>query len=391
MKHLKLKLIALCFGAIAFTGCSGEDEAEHHFGNKLFLDVQNPVEEMVFRTGDAGTETRTLTAAVALEAETDIHGTFVAAPSLVNTYNQIYNAKAQALPDSMCTIEKPEVTITKGAVKSDPVTVTFSKLGYLDKDVIYVMPIELTGARGIDLLNSKTQAYFVFKGASLINVVSDMKENRAWPDFKDWSELSNLRNFTLEALIYGNAFKNQIATIMGIEGKFLVRAGDAGIPGNQIQVASSRNLTSSDLQIETGKWYHLAVTFDAGNVVVYLNGVKKLEGSCGTSYVNLGVVHSEEDNNKPRCFWIGYSYNNERYWDGMISEVRIWNKTLTADEINAENHFYTVDPKSEGLMAYWKFDEGTGKTVKDQTANGHDLTAEKDLKWVNVELPEPNK
>lgn len=391
MKHLKLKLIALCFGAIAFAGCSGEDEAEHHFGNKLFLDVQNPVEEMVFRTGDAGTETRTLTAAVALEAKTDIHGTFVAAPSLVNTYNQIYNAKAQALPDSMCTIEKPEVTITKGAVKSDPVTVTFSKLGYLDKDVIYVMPIELTGARGIDLLNSKTQAYFVFKGASLINVVSDMKENRAWPDFKDWSELSNLRNFTLEALIYGNAFKNQIATIMGIEGKFLVRAGDAGIPGNQIQVASSRNLTSSDLQIETGKWYHLAVTFDAGNVVVYLNGVKKLEGSCGTSYVNLGVVHSEEDNNKPRCFWIGYSYNNERYWDGMISEVRIWNKTLTADEINTENHFYTVDPKSEGLMAYWKFDEGTGKTVKDQTANGHDLTAEKDLKWVNVELPEPNK
>lgn len=391
MKRLKLKLVALCLGVFAFSGCSSDDDTAHHFDNKLFLDIQNPVDEMVFRAGDESVQTRTLTASLALAAETDIQGTFVKAPSLVETYNQIYNAQAEVLPNSMCTIEKPEATIVKGAVKSEPVTVSFSNMGALDKDKLYVMPIELKGATGIDLLSSKTRAYFVFKGASLINVVADLKENRSWPDFNGWSELSSMRNFTLEALIYGNAFKNQIATVMGIEGKFLIRAGDAGLPGNQIQIAASSNLTSSDLQLETGKWYHLAVTFSSGNVVVYLNGVKKLEGNCGTTSVNFGVAHSDEDNGKPRCFWIGYSYNTDRYWDGMISEVRIWNKTLTADEINAENHFYTVDPASEGLKAYWKFDEGTGKAVKDQTGNGHDLTSENDLKWVNVELPEPKK
>ena len=44
-----------------------------------------------------------------------------------------------------------------------------------------------------------------------------------------------------------------------------------------------------------------------------------------------------------------------------------------------------------GLVAYWKFDEGAGKTIKDQTSYGNDLTVEKELKWVNVSLPELGK
>ncbi len=46
---------------------------------------------------------------------------------------------------------------------------------------------------------------------------------------------------------------------------------------------------------------------------------------------------------------------------------------------------------SDGLVAYWKFDEGAGKTIKDQTSYGNDLTVEKELKWVNVSLPELGK
>ena len=42
---------------------------------------------------------------------------------------------------------------------------------------------------------------------------------------------------------------------MGIEGKFLVRIGDSGVDPNQIQIASSRNLTNSDLKLDAGRWY----------------------------------------------------------------------------------------------------------------------------------------
>jgi hypothetical protein len=126
-------------------------------------------------------------------------------------------------------------------------------------------------------------------------------------------------------------------------------------------------------------------------VKVYLDGAEKCSGNVGTSSVNFGVAHSDESDGKPRCFWIGYSYASDRYFDGQISEVRIWNKALTPEEINAPDHFYQVAAASDGLVAYWKFDEGAGKTIKDQTSYGNDLTVEKELKWVNVSLPELGK
>ncbi len=73
--------------------------------------------------------------------------------------------------------------------------------------------------------------------------------------------------------------------------------------------------------------------------------------------------------------------------DGKISEVRIWNKTLTEAEINEATHFYTVDTSSEGLVAYWKFDEGAGSTIKDYSVNGNDLTVDSVPGWTKVTLP----
>ena len=88
--------------------------------------------------------------------------------------------------------------------------------------------------------------------------------------------------------------------------------------------------------------------------------------------------------------------------NGQMTEIRIWNKALTDDEINAENHFYTVDPASEGLFSYWKFTEGEGATVADKTAKGNPLYGETDIakqsngdnkgpagiEWYEVALPD---
>ena len=284
--------------------------------------------------------------------------------------------------------------IKAGSVTSPAVTVEFTELGLLDRDTRYVLPVTIASVEGMAVLPTARNIYYVFKGAALINVVAGITENRAWPDWKNASPVTNMRTFTLEALIYGNAFKNQISTVMGIEGKFLIRLGDAGVEPNQVQVACVNNATSSELRLETNRWYHLAVTFDAGNIAVYLDGVaaKNLDRTyVGASSVNFGVAHSDESDGKPRCFWIGYSYASDRYLDGMISEVRIWNKALTAEEINAPAHFYQVDPASDGLVAYWKFDDGAGKTVKDHSSYGNDLTLEKAPKWTAVSLPETNK
>ena len=127
---------------------------------------------------------------------------------------------------------------------------------------------------------------------------------------------------------------------------------------------------------------------DVINVKVYIDGVEKLSGSLYMSSMDFGVEHSDESNGKPRCFWIGYSYNNDRYLDGYVSETRIWNRELTVEEINSANHFYKVEPDAEGLVAYWKFNEGAGKTIKDQTSYGNDLTVDSEPEWKAVTLPE---
>lgn len=385
----------LIFSALAFfPACETESERmeKHHFDNKLYLNSSSSTDEiLVKQTGSAVEVSRTVTMSTALVAESDIEATLVAAPELLDTYKKAYyDADVLALPEEMCEITESHLVINKGANESPSATVTFKNLERLDRDLVYVMPIRLTDVRGLDVLDSKTVMYYIFKGAALINVVADITENRAYPDWKDGGIVNNLRNFTLECMVNFNAFGRQISTIMGIEGLFLLRVGDAGVPDNQLQVASNRNLTSSDLQFETGKWYHVAVTFDVGNVVVYINGVEKLKGYCGNMSINFGAAHSDESYGNPRCFWIGYSYASNRYLDGKICEARIWNKTLTADEINEPNHFYGVNPLSEGLVAYWKFDEGTGNIVKDYSVNGNDLTIENDPVWVNVSLPEKN-
>ena len=390
MKNILKYAIVLLASALVLSGCQTESEKmdEHHFDNKLYLNASASTDEiLVKQTGSKVEVTRSLTIGTALEAECDITAKLVAAPELLDTYKQAYyDEAANILPSEMCEISDPVMKISKGSNVSPEVSITFKDLGRLDRELVYVMPVKLADIQGIDPLGSKTVVYYVFKGAALINVVADLTENRAYPEWKDGNVVNDMTNFTLECMVNFNKFGRQISTIMGIEGNFLLRVGDAGVPDNQLQVACWRNLTSSDLQFEAGKWYHVAVTFDNGTVIVYFNGVEKLTGNCGTSIVSLGAAHSETETSS-RCFWIGYSYASDRYLDGKICEARIWNRTLTSEEINSPNHFYSVDPLSDGLVAYWKFDDGAGNKIKDYSANGNDLTVDSNPGWTKVSLP----
>ncbi len=389
MKFNKKNLAALLLAAVAFTGCENEDISKQHYDNKLFISTKNVTEELLIKT--TSSYEREIVAGMAQPVEQTVKVEFAAAPELYDHYCQaFYDKEAIILPEQHYEFTERTTEIQPGSVLSLPVKIKFVDVNLLDKNQRYVLPVTISSVEGISLLNSARTVYYIFKGAALINVVADIAENRAWPEWKDGSALK-LKQFTLEALICGNAFKKQISTIMGIEGKFLVRIGDAGVAPNQIQIASLNNLTNAELRLDPGVWYHVAVTFDRSEAKVYINGVEKCSGNVGAYSVDFGVPHSDESNGQPRCFWIGYSYDRDRYFDGMISEVRLWTKILSADDINAPDHFYQVDPASEGLYSYWKFDDGAGKTIKDHTANGNDLTVERDLKWGDVSLPEKGK
>ena len=245
---------------------------------------------------------------------------------------------------------------------------------------------------------------FSQKPKGVITTAVNMTGTRAWPAWNDPAPVTNMKAFTLEALVNPTVvrYSGSLSTIMGIEGKFLVRLGDVDIPWYQVQVCwdSGKSgywgniegkLSNSNMKVNLNEWTHIAVTFGEGTVKVFINGEEK--GSTTTNVpasVNFGITHNDEQAPQgqqiTRCFWVGYSYESTRDFQGMMSELRIWNRVLTADELANEARRYSVDPKSEGLVTYWKCDEGQGDVIKDHTSYRNDLASD-GLKWEPVSLP----
>ncbi len=397
MNVKQIRVAAALWGLLALAGCEHEDIDRQHYDNKIFISLasRNDNELLV---DEVDSYTRQITAQIAKPESHDISVTFRAAPDLVENYKTIYyDSEVIALPDGICRIDEPQATIPAGSVQSTAVTVNFDQVTTLDRKQKYVMPVTIDSFEGIDgALRMSRTCYFLFRGSSLINVVLDLTDNRAWPVWDNFEQVRNMRNFTMEALINPTKLNKQISTVMGIEDSFLIRLGDSGIDPSQLQVVGSggAKLTDESLKIPTGEWTHIAVTFRStsnymSEVMLYVNGVLKKTGNFYSGYVDFSVPHNNESGTSfKRCFWVGYSFSDERLFEGKMAELRLWNRVLTEDEINAENHFYRVDPESEGLVAYWKLNDGAGMVAKDYSPYGNDLTIESEPTWSQVNLPE---
>lgn len=214
------------------------------------------------------------------------------------------------------------------------------------------------------------------------------------------------KNMTIEFLLKPNEYdwpgKN---AIIGIENRFIITlhanyTGDLrvyyakGTP-NEFGKYSQEEVWGNDLP--NNKWTHVAVTMDGNNIKIYQNGIEKANQNLEADIKDIDFTETYDNFGRKQEFAIGYADNNNNYFIGQISEVRIWNKALTSDEINAKDHFYKVEVNSEGLVAYWKMNDGGGSVIKDYTSNGNDLVGQKlnksvwenaDLVWEQVSLPE---
>ncbi|WP_300700250.1 DUF1735 and LamG domain-containing protein [Bacteroides sp.] len=384
MKLRKLYIASITLLASALVSCSNDTET---FDNQVYINASAKTTSVLLKS-TAPTAEGKFKVAIPQPESKDITISLKAEPALVATYNAAYYDHAEALPAQYYALEKQQVSILAGSTVSDEVAVKFKDLTQLDREKIYVLPVTIEQAN-IGILESARTMYYVLKGAALINVVANITKNLVYVNWSKPEVADNLKQLTAEALIRVNKFDKMLTTIMGIEGGFLIRIGDAGIPNNQLQVATTAgNVTSSDLVIPTGEWTHIAVTYDAdaGKIIVYINGKNKLEADKNCGAINWAKTKTDEGNG----FWIGHSYNRERFLEGEITECRIWNKVLTQDDINAKDHFYEVVPGTEGLVSYWKFDEGAGTAITDYSGNGNNATAVEAITWNAVELPAKN-
>ena len=137
----------------------------------------------------------------------------------------------------------------------------------------------------------------------------------------------------------------------------------------------------SDSDLIPGTWMHFVVTYadrestSEGSVArkVYLNGELIQEANInwnttGGSFTNDGMYFGGRNLRTSGAA----RYNNG--WACAIDQVAIFD---TAKDANWVTSVYNTDRNKldlsgqSGLVGYWKFDEGSGTTVKDHSGNGN--------------------
>lgn len=91
-----------------------------------------------------------------------------------------------------------------------------------------------------------------------------------------------------------------------------------------------QGFTESTATLSTGTWYHIVGTWDGTTVNLYING--SLDNS--TDPAGTPTPNTTTGN-----LCIGrLGPNNAAYFDGLIDEVGIWGRALTADEVAQLNN-----------------------------------------------------
>jgi len=125
-------------------------------------------------------------------------------------------------------------------------------------------------------------------------------------------------------------------------------------------VPVAKTITSASA-INDGSWRHIVVVFDRS-----ANGQIYIDGSADGNPVDITAV-GDTDNATYGLHLGRQRTATANYFSGLIDEVRIYNRALSAEEVRY--HYNRGGP-----VAHWKMDEGSGSTVYDSTDNNHDGT-----------------
>jgi hypothetical protein len=163
--------------------------------------------------------------------------------------------------------------------------------------------------------------------------------------------------FSIDAMVYPTSFIGKSTIISQFENNQKAFSIEIGTSGNIITTFSTDGSTetyrSSNLKLSLNKWQHIAVCYsNTGEIKIYINANEDTNSVQHNK--SIGVIY-----NSTASIIIG-AKENMNFYKGNIDELRIWNKTLNSNIINAIKS--KVIPKNiDGLLAYYNFNQGISK------------------------------
>lgn len=339
MKHI---FNYLMLGAIALLthACNNESESDL-LEPKVYFENKT---QMLSIEGE--TMTVELSSRLTTLSDSPVEVTYaIADKSVVDEYNAKYGTSYEMFDASHASLSSTSSTIASGDIYSEIISVELSNLSTVEEGKSFILPVKVQ-SNSVPTLPGTDMVFFFISKPVKITTVAKFNSNYIKVPFPAGTYFNS---FTYEALVYISRFGSN-NTIMGTEGIMILRIGDAGggvTPKDIIEVAGQQTYKVSD-PVQTGKWYHIALTYDqpSGKSAIYVNGSKWAE----TGWVIPGF-----DPNADVGFNIGKIPGfqwGERPLYGYMSEVRVWSVART--ETQLKQNMLTVDPKSPGLELYFK-------------------------------------
>jgi len=199
----------------------------------------------------------------------------------------------------------------------------------------------------------------------------------------DNNSLDITENVTIEAWIRASSWEDYIwkGSIVAKDGSnktgYNLRCGEngrlsfvSGISGQWVEVQSQEIM-------ETDTWYHVCGTYDGNSQKLYINGDLVGENQT-TGFIDTNDVH---------LFIAASPGFSDRYFNGKIDEIRLWNTARTEQQIR-ENMYLTVPEDEDGLVSYWQFNLQSGNIIADLVGiNRGKIHNANDDMWVPSTVP----
>lgn len=288
----------------------------------------------------------------------------------------VHQALITTLPSTQSVATGTDGTFALQSVAPGQYSLTVVRAGYSHK--VLTIQVEAGGTAKADVLLEKNATTNALK--------LDGSDDYVIVPFSPALNLSQ-GSFTVEAYVYADTFHTT-----GLKWNWIVGHGtsnddldyligfEAAYP--VFSIRSRGTVLKGSQKLETKRWYHIAGVVDVteSKVRMYVDGNVAAQGALSGTGVNSAgdiFIGARES--------LGTG-NAAEFFGGLIYELRLWNQSRSS----AELHQTMKAPLSgieEGLVGYWRLDEGQGGVINDHSGGGNLGQVVGNPPWLSVLNP----